>query len=64
MECKHTWLPIDRSNVLQLNYDGNPLRLYICKCVKCGTHEMRWVESDFEELKELETGESVLLKWQ
>ena len=64
MECKHEWAAAtDRSNVLQYNYNGNPLRLCICRCAKCGTHEMVWVESDIKELEELETGESVLLKW-
>lgn len=64
MECKHDkWIVTDKSNVLQLNYNGNPFRLCICRCAECGTHEMQWVESDVKELEELATGESVLLKW-
>lgn len=61
--CNHTWIVKERSNALQLDDMGYPLRLFICKCVKCGKFEQRWIDVGLKELKELETGESVLLKW-
>ena len=35
-ECKHNWVINLRSNVLQQDDMGYPLRLCICKCLKCG----------------------------
>ena len=63
-ECKHDWKLAEKSNVLQQDDMGYPLRLYIQKCTKCGKSEQVWVDVSEEALKELLTGESVLLKWQ
>ena len=63
-ECSHTWILDKRSNVIQQDNMGYPLRLFICKCVKCGKREQHWVDVDENELKELNTGKSVLLKWE
>ena len=63
-KCNHDWKLIKKSNVLQQDGMGYPLRLYIQKCTKCGKSEQVWVDVSEEALKELLTGESVLLKWQ
>ena len=63
-ECNHNWKIEQRSNVIQQDSMGYPLRLFIVKCSKCGKHEQHWIDVAEEELKELETGESVLLKWE
>lgn len=62
-ECKHDWKLTEKSNVLQQDDMGYPLRLYIQKCTKCGKSEQVWVDVSEEALKGLLTGESVLLKW-
>lgn len=62
-KCKHNWKIAERSNVIQQDGMGCPLRLFICKCSKCGKFEQQWIDVNEEELEELETGESVLLKW-
>jgi hypothetical protein len=43
---------------------GYPLRLFICKCLKCGKYEQMWIDVNEKELEELKTGKSVLLEWQ
>lgn len=63
LKCKHNWKITERSNVLQQDDMGYPLRLCIWKCSKCGKSEQQWTDVNEEELKELETGKSVLLKW-
>lgn len=63
-KCNHNWKLTEKSNVLQQDDMGYPLRLYIQKCTKCGKSEQVWVDVSEEALKELLTGESVLLKWQ
>lgn len=63
-KCEHDWKLTEKSNVLQQDDMGCPLRLYIWKCAKCGKSEQVWVDVSEEALKELTTGESVLLKWQ
>ena len=63
VKCNHDWRISERSNVLQLDDMGYPLRLFICKCSKCGKSDQQWIDVAEEELKELKTGESVLLKW-
>lgn len=35
-KCNHDWYITEKSNVLQLDDMGYPLRLFICKCSKCG----------------------------
>lgn len=42
---------------------GYPLRLCICKCSKCGKYDQKWLDMPEDDLKELETGKSVLIKW-
>ena len=62
-KCHHNWEIIEKSNVLQINSMGYPLRLYICKCTKCGKSEQHWIDVSEYSKNELETGQSVLLKW-
>ena len=54
---------VEKSNVLQLDDMGYPLRLFIVKCNKCESTTQMWIDVNEEELKELDTGKSVLLKW-
>lgn len=61
--CSHRWEIIQRSNVIQHDSMGYPLRLFVVKCEKCGKYDQHWIDVDVSELRELETGESVLLKW-
>lgn len=63
-ECSHTWQITERSNVLQLDWMGYPLRLFLCQCSKCGKYDQQWIDVPLKELEELETGKSVLLKWE
>ena len=64
MMCNHDWGITEISNVLQQDDMGYPLRLCIWGCSKCGKSDQIWLDVSEEALKELETGESVLLKWQ
>lgn len=61
-KCKHKWEMIYRSNILQQDGMGYPLRLFSFQCTKCGEIRRRWIDVPVEELKEIETGESVLLR--
>ena len=61
--CKHEWKLTEYSNVLQCDDMGYPLRLCIFECRKCGVSEHRWIDVPLPALNELDTGESVLLKW-
>jgi len=61
--CRHNWKRVCRSNVLQQDDMGYPLRLCLCKCDKCGEYDQQWLDVPEEELKELKTGDSVLIKW-
>lgn len=62
--CKHKWEVTERSNVLQLDGMGYPLRLCIVKCSKCDKSDQMWLDTHESALDELDSGESVLLKWQ
>lgn len=62
-KCIHTMKIIQKSNVLQQDGMGYPLRLCIVECTKCGKSEQMWMDVSEDELKELKTGESVLLEW-
>lgn len=66
-KCNHNWEIFKRSNALQLDDMGYPLRLFIYKCAKCGKSEQRWVDVPLEELAgafdELKADKSVLVKW-
>jgi hypothetical protein len=64
VKCEHDWHIEKKSNVLQLDSMGYPLRLYICKCSKCGASEQRWYDVAKEQADELKTGESFLLTWE
>lgn len=63
IKYKHKLELTERSNVIQYDVMGYPLRLFIRKCNKCGKSEQAWIDIAREGLKELDTGESVLLKW-
>lgn len=62
-KCNHDWKVEYKSNVIQQDIMGYPLRLFICKCSKCGKEDQKWIDVNEKELKELETGKSVLLEW-
>lgn len=62
--CNHDWNVDQRSNVLQFDGQGYPLRLFIVKCHKCGKYDQHWIDVDISETEELRTGKSVLLEWQ
>lgn len=63
-KCNHEWKITEYSNVLQLDDMGYPLRLVICTCAKCGITEQHWHDVNKSALEQLDTGKSVLLKWQ
>ena len=62
-KCKHKWELTEKSNVLQFDELGYPLRLFIARCTKCGKSEQQWIDVAKSVSKELDTGESILLKW-
>lgn len=62
--CNHDWNIEQRSNVLQFDGQGYPLRLFVVKCRKCGKYDQHWIDVDISEADELKTGKSVLLEWQ
>lgn len=62
-KCNHDWKITHRSNILQQDDMGYPLRLFICKCTKCGKSEQQWLDVSVEFLNELNTSESFLLEW-
>ena len=62
-KCKHKYRIAERSNALQQDDMGYPLRLFIVKCDKCGKTDQMWIDVDEKELAELDNGKSFLLKW-
>lgn len=62
-KCNHKWEITERSNALQQDDMGYPLRLFICKCSKCGKYDQQWIDVAEKELEELKTGKSFLLEW-
>lgn len=62
-KCKHRWEVVERSNALQQDSMGYPLRLCILKCSKCGKLEQQWLDTSDDALDELKTGKSFLIKW-
>ena len=57
--CKvfgHKWHTIERSNVIQHDVIGYPLRLFICKCERCKKTKQLWIDS-------VECKSDVILKW-
>lgn len=63
-KCEHEWHPESKSNALQLDSMGYPLRLYICRCSKCGAHDQQWLDVAEEQAEEIYSGESFLLAWE
>lgn len=63
-KCNHKWATVQRSNALQQDDMGYPLRLFICQCEKCRVFDQMWIDVPEEELEELKTGKSVLIQWQ
>ena len=63
-KCRnHDWHVAYKSNILQQDEMGYPLRLCIVECSKCGASDQWWLDVAEECLKEIETGESLLLEW-
>ena len=62
-KCNHKYKIYQRSNMLQQDSMGYPLRLFICRCEKCGKSKQMWIDVPVEQLEELKTGESVLVEW-
>lgn len=63
-KCRnHKWDVAERSNALQQDEMGNPLRLVIVRCDKCGKIDHQWIDVDVSELEELKSGKSFLLEW-
>ena len=62
--CEHDWKIEWKSNVLQLDEIGYPLRLCICKCSKCRKSEQKWLIESTTSWGELDTKDSVLLIWE
>lgn len=59
MLCKllgHKWVLSERSNVIQFDDMGYPLRLFNCQCSRCKKHERMWIDST-------ECNKDVELKW-
>ena len=53
----HDWMIKERSNVVQFDNMGEPLRLFIVKCSKCGESRQEWIDSYYSE------GNDVVCKW-
>ena len=64
-KCRnHKWVVTERSNALQCDSMGYPVRLCICECSKCHKTEQFWLDTDLSAIKEIESGKSFLLKWE
>lgn len=61
--CSHEYKITERSNALQQDEMGYPLRLCICKCAKCGKSTQQWLDTDESALEEVKSGKSFLVKW-
>ena len=49
LSCKmfgHKWMLKERSNVVQFDSMGYPLRLCIIKCSKCNQSRQEWIDSN------------------
>lgn len=56
-KCKeHKWQLKERSNVIQFDTLGYPLRLCICQCEKCKKTKQMWLDSSKVE-------HDIVLKW-
>lgn len=61
--CSHNYVIKKRSNALQQDEMGYPLRLCICVCSKCGKSTQQWIDTNESALNEIKTGRSFLVKW-
>lgn len=61
--CEHDYKVVQRSNAIQLDDMGYPLRLFLCECTKCGKSIQQWIDVDERALDEIRCGISVLVKW-
>ena len=61
--CKHKYEVTERSNALQFDDMGYPLRLCIVKCAKCGKTEQQWLDTYENAYEEVKRGESFAVKW-
>ena len=41
----HEWHTKERSNVIQYDTMGYPLRLFICECTRCKKTKQLWIDS-------------------
>jgi hypothetical protein len=63
-KCRnHDWQVTERSNILQQDSMGYPLRLCVVECCKCGKTEQMWLDAPECALEEIESGKSFLLEW-
>lgn len=62
-KCKHKWKVVEKSNALQLDHIGYPLRLFLVKCENCGEYDQVWIDVPVEEFDEVKDGKSFVLKW-
>lgn len=62
-KCNHNWSVFARSNALQQDDMGYPLRLFIVVCTKCGKYDQMWLDVNEKELDEIESGKSFLVEW-
>ena len=59
VHCKvfgHEWMIKQRSNVIQYDDMGYPLRLFTCECEYCMKSEQMWIDST-------ESKNDVVLQW-
>jgi hypothetical protein len=63
-KCRHQFKVIEKSNALQQDSMGYPLRLCIVECNKCGKSEQMWIDTNVEALEEVDNGKSFILKWE
>ena len=59
----HKWEVLARSNALQQDSMGYPLRLCIVECAKCGKTDQMWLDDNVGALDEIESGKSFLVEW-
>ena len=60
LSCKifgHRWMIKERSNVIQFDNMGYPLRLFIIECSKCKQSRQEWIDSS-------ECSTDVVCKWE
>lgn len=63
-KCRHhEFIVYERSNAIQQDSMGYPLRLCIFRCARCGKTEQQWIDVNVLELEELKNGNSFLIEW-